>query len=325
MVGNIIALAILVAVVVLFAMLTRRAWRSKRRALKWIGVVLSGLLTVLLGLISVFALIGLFKIYSPRTTPIPNVKISATTDTIAHGKHLADVACAGCHSANDSLPLTGSTRSLSEDFGIDIGTVYAPNLTPASRIKSWSDGELVRAIRVGIDPKGNILAVMTSNHFNEFSDDDLNAIVAYLRNSDAIVRDVPTENLNLLAAIFTGAGLFPDPPLLADKPISAPEKSPHAEYGKYLVTIGGCEDCHGKGFGGSEGGLSPPGPNLTVIVPKWTRDDFLKTIRSGVDPTGHALDPKQMPWKSFAKFDDTELGAIFEFIKTLPVVVKSAK
>jgi hypothetical protein len=60
------------------------------------------------------------------------------------------------------------------------------------------------------------------------------------------------------------------------------------EYGKYLVDVIGCRDCHGDQLQGKVDNGQPdptPGPNLTKIVPGWTEEQFmffLTPVRSRV-------------------------------------------
>jgi mono/diheme cytochrome c family protein len=121
--------------------------------------------------------------------------------------------------------------------------------------------------------------------------------------------------------LLIGAGIFPtsvQPPIT--QPVVAPPAGVTADYGKYLVDVSGCRVCHGENLaGGNPGGFTPVGPNLTVIVPKWNSDaDFVKTIRTGVDPTGHALNPDMMPYKQFSTmYTDDELKAIYLYVHSL--------
>jgi hypothetical protein len=63
-----------------------------------------------------------------------------------------------------------------------------------------------------------------------------------------------------------------------------------------------------------------------AIVPKWSEADFVKTIRSGVNPTGHSLDPDKIPWKDYAAFaNDNDLKAIYAYLQGLTPIVKLAK
>ena len=68
---NIFFLLVMVAVSVLFGWLARRSWKTGNVVSKWAGTILSGLLSVLVGLLSILTVIGLVKAYAPRTAPIP--------------------------------------------------------------------------------------------------------------------------------------------------------------------------------------------------------------------------------------------------------------
>ncbi len=319
MIGNLIGLVVLIALAVFFAWLTRRAWRSKRGPIKWVGVVLAGLPTLLLGLLSVFAAVGMGKIYTPRGSPAPDITVAGTAEQIARGEHLAYAFCAICHSLDNQLPLSGG-RDVGKDSPVPVGELIAANLTPGGRLKDWSDGETFRAIREGIDRDGRPLITMSALSTRNLSDEDLQAVIAYLRSQPAIQNETPPDNPNLLFAIFSGAGLVPEP-----KPITgavvAPPLGATADYGEYIVSYAGCRDCHGANLRGGGGGLTPAGPNLEVVT-GWTQDQFIATMRTGVDPGGHALDPRQMPWESIGKLDDVELLALYEYLRGLTSIQK---
>src|SRR5919199_5615532 len=187
MIGNLIALVVLIALVILFAWLTRRAWRAKRAWVKFPGITLAGLVTLLVALVAIIAGIGMWKVYVQRNVPVAQVKVAGTPEQIARGEHIANVMCAECHNVTGQLPLNGG-RNMSDQFNIPLGNVVPVNLTPAGPLKDWSDGEIIRAIRQGIDKNGRPLFVMlgVSQEFGNFSDDDAQALVAYLRNTPAV-------------------------------------------------------------------------------------------------------------------------------------------
>jgi hypothetical protein len=54
------------------------------------------------------------------------------------------------------------------------------------------------------------------------------------------------------------------------------------------------------------------------VVQGWTVEQFVTTLRTGVDPSGHALDNTQMPWETIGLLDDEELGALYAYLKALP-------
>jgi hypothetical protein len=53
------------------------------------------------------------------------------------------------------------------------------------------------------------------------------------------------------------------------------------------------------------------------VVKGWTIEQFTRTLREGVDPGGHQLDPDLMPWRQFAKGTDDELRAVYEYLRSL--------
>lgn len=314
---NIIGLVILILLVILFAWLVTRAWRSRRAYLKWPGILLAGLLTIILLALTVTAAIGEVKLGVRYNRPVAELKAPNTPELIALGMRFAN-GCAGCHSSTGKLPLDGGKDNMLEG-GPPLGVVYAPNLTPGGVIKDWSDGEVVRAIREGIDDKGRALMIMPSSNFRHLADADVEALLAYLRSQPAVQHDTPERNLNLIAAVLLGAGVFPtaaQPPLT--EPAVAPPAGPTADYGQYLVSISGCRDCHGPALAGSPpGGLAPSGPNLTASVPRWSEADFFTTIRIGITPSGKKLSD-EMPWDQFsAMFTDGDLKAIYAYVHGL--------
>lgn len=315
-----VGVIVLVALVALFSWLAKRAWGSKRKILKWVGLVLAGLLTLIFALALVVALIGFSKLNASQNNPAANVKVASTPDQLARGEKLA-AGCTGCHSSAHHPPLDGGTENFLAG-GPPLGAVYGSNLTPGGDLKDWSDGEIIRAIREGVDDTGRPLLIMPSAGLRNLSDADVQAIVAYLRSQPAVKHDVPEPSMTVLGALFVGAGLFPtsaQPPIT--QPVIAPPAGVTADYGKYLVSFSGCRECHGENLaGGKPGGFTPVGPNLTKIGSTWSEADFVKASRTGVKPDGKAF-TADMPWQEFAAmYSDDDLKAIFAYFKTLSPV-----
>src|SRR5512133_2234908 len=114
---------ILIALIAVFGFLTFRAWKAKNRWLKWVGVTLAGLLTILPTLLLVLALVGYGKLNARFNNPVENIQVARTPAQIARGKQLAN-ACASCHSPGNQPPLSGSNMT-KFDFP-PMGTLYAP-------------------------------------------------------------------------------------------------------------------------------------------------------------------------------------------------------
>ena len=110
MIGNIVSLLVLVLLVVLFAWLAARAWRAKRAFVKWPGVILAGLLTLVFATITVVAVLGFVKLEARHANPVADLKVAGTAEQIARGAQLA-WGCADCHSPAKEPPLSGSTEN----------------------------------------------------------------------------------------------------------------------------------------------------------------------------------------------------------------------
>jgi cytochrome c553 len=314
---DVVGLGVLLVLALLFAFLALRSWRAGRLWVK----LLAGIPTTLLTLLCVaglgLAVYGYSKLNRTYANPVANITVAGTPQQIARGEQIAPI-CADCHSSNHQLSLTG------QDFfaahGPPIGTLWAPNLTPA-HLKSWSDGEIIRAIREGVGKDGRSLVAMPSEVFHNLSDADVQAIVAYLRARPSVEPDTPAKQFNLVGAIMAAA-LLPDevfthqPPIAA--PVSAPPSGPTAEYGHYLSMVMGCTSCHGAQFEGGKPDQEgpPPGPSLVAFVKQHSEADFIKTIRIGITPEGQMLS-KDMPWRSFEKFSDDDLRALYAYITVL--------
>lgn len=298
----------------LFGWLALRAWRARRPLVKWPGVILAGLLAALCVVVTGSALFGLYKVYMPPVAPAPAIEVVRSPEQLNRGERLAHL-CAACHSTSGKPPLDGSAENMVPPMGM----LYAPNLTPSGSLRNWSDGEIIRAIREGVNQNGQALRIMPSNQYHLMSDADVHSLVAYLRSQPPAERQTPEPEVSFLNAVLIGLGIFPigvQPPVTG--PIEAPPLGPTVEHGGYLVTISGCGECHGETLQGGTSQFVPVGPNLPVIVSGWSSAEFIETMRTGVDPYGHKVDPETMPWESYAAaYTDEELEAIYEYILSL--------
>jgi mono/diheme cytochrome c family protein len=131
----------------------------------------------------------------------------------------------------------------------------------------------------------------------------------------------------LVAAVFAAA------------PVLAAYAEDAVARGKYLVTIGGCSDCHTPGsflghpdmarfLAGSDVGFGTPGgvfvgPNLTpddaTGLGKWTAAQIVAAITTGTRPDGRILAPV-MPWRGLAHLTRSDALAIAAYLKSLPPV-----
>jgi len=326
---DITGILILIVVMVTFGFLTTRVWKLKNAFLKWVGVFVAGLLTLIPATLLVLALVGFSKLNAQYDNPVANIQVIGNPAQIARGEHLA-YNCVSCHAPGNELPLSGTNFAAKFDFP-PLGTLYAPNLTPSGNIQDWTDGEVIRAIREGVHKSGRSLLIMPAGSYRNMSDDDVQALVAYLRAQPATGKPTPNNQFNLLGAIFMNLSDFRTAQLSVSS-VSAPQTGTQ-EYGKYMIDIIGCSDCHGDQLQGKVDNGQPgptPGPNLTLIVPQWSEAQFMTFFNTGTMPGGaqvpiltlpSGFSEPRMPWPMVrAVTTDDELKAMYAYLHSLPAV-----
>ena len=322
---NILILIALIALVILFAWLTVRAVRAKRLWVKIVGGIGAGLLTLIFVAVAFLGVKGIATVYFPGAEPASDLKVAAAPAQVARGEYLVNLSCVGCHGAagadgnpTGEQPLSGGWNiAAAEGFGF-MGAMVTENLTPGGRLAGYSDGELFRVLRHSIGPNGHRLGFMAFLPYGQLSNDDTEAIIAYLRSLPPVVTAAPTgDSLNFLGMLLYGSGMFPLPAPAADV-VTAPPPGVTAEYGKYVATFGECAGCHGPDVTGvAASAMSPAVPNPRPIIATWTKEQFVQTMRTGVRPTGAPF-TEGMPWQNAAKMTDNDLAALYAYLKANP-------
>jgi mono/diheme cytochrome c family protein len=292
----------------------------KTRPWRRIGRVLMGLAGVV-----VLAIISLYAISTYRLNrrhdvpPLPKLTLSSDPETLARGGHIATSfgLCTQCH--GDDL---GGKLYLD---GGALGVVYGPNLT---RGRGGIGGILteddwIKAIRYGIGHDGTSLLVMPSEKLAYLAEDDLAALVAYLKQLAPVNRQVPPSELRFLGRILLGAGKLPL--LAAEKVPNLPhllsiDRTPSVNYGLYIANVSSCRGCHRANLSGGsmQAPGSPPASNLTPMgIGQWSEADFVRALRTGIRPNGKTLHPT-MPWQTYRQMTDDELHAIWLYLRSIP-------
>ena len=262
--------------------------------------------------------------------------------TLARGEYIVRnlAACGGCHGENNNPdgPLSGGAEF--KDWRL--GTIRASNITgdSATGVGAWTDAEIVRAIRTGTARDGHLLApVMPYGWLHDMSDEDALAVARYLRSLPPVhneVRDSPNLLFRLARSTFLGPKSSATPP--------PPPRGATPRYGEYLAQHAGlCADCHTPRGGLQQnpdmdrlfaGNAHPPKdfpvnpanltPDTATGIGRWSEADFVRTIRTGVNPAGHALNAF-MPWHQNARMTDEDLRAIYRYLRTLPPIVNATR
>ena len=307
-----------------------------RKILKWTGIIIG---SIVLLLTVVVALRQDLK----YEAPFPQIKASTDSAVIARGKYLAfgPAHCADCHGTPGSqkriekgqeVPLAGGNK-----FALPIGDFFVRNITPDKEtgIGRYTDEEIARMLRYGVRPDGT--AVLPFMPFHNTSDEDLTAIISFLRSQQPVKHNVPDHAPNVVGNIVKAFLLKPVGPT-GEVPKTV-KRDTSAAYGKYLAaSVANCYGCHtnrdmvtgtftGEPFAGGlrmESSFEPEKyyfitPNLTPDstgrIFGWTEEMFIKRFRQGkIYPGTH------MPWGPFSRMSDDELKAIYNYLKSVKPV-----
>jgi mono/diheme cytochrome c family protein len=316
-----------------------------KRVLKWIvGVV--ALLLVLLVALGLYVQLTWDK---PDSRPAPQMTAPRDSATVARGEHIFKYSwhCWGCHAASGgdgNAPPSGGFVFDLRDIGPGFGVYYSRNLTPdsATGLGGWTDGEIVQAIREGITHDRRMLfPLMPVDWLKGMSDQDVLAVVAYLRSLPPVSNPVPEREVSFVAkALMTFKIIKPIEPITA--PVVAPPPGRTVEYGKYVASnLAGCADCHSPRnfqdgsfymdslfaggnfpFGKDEGGplyafARNLRPEPETGIKNWTEEQFMQAVTTGMRPDSTVLTPHMgYPYYKFLREED--LLAVFDFLMSLP-------
>ncbi|MCL4708970.1 cytochrome c [bacterium] len=284
----------------------------------------------------------------PNVGDAPDLTVAATPEVIARGEYLANhvTVCIDCHSTRDfryySGPVTPGTEGKGgEEMTETIGTLRVPNITPAA-IGNWSDGEIARAITAGVDKNGEpLFPMMPYPIYNELGEEDVHAIVAYLRTLPPIQNEVARTQLSFPMNLIVRT--IPKP----YTPKTRPPASDTLAYGKYLNTVSGCHFCHtpvddkgqalpGMDFAGGQEFKFPDGkvvrtanitPEMETGIGAWDRAYFVGRFKEYADsaaahiPVPQGGDNTVMPWTMYAGMTEEDLSAIYSYLRTVKPVV----
>lgn len=297
---------------------------------------------------------GYLSTMKPAQRPASAEKVDATPERVARGKYLVEtvIGCVDCHSDFDLKtytfpPTPGSEYQGGFCFDKDNagfpGKVCAQNITQDADtgLGSWTDGEILRAFREGVSRDGTALfPMMPYPYLKNMSDEDAKSVVAFLRTVPAVKKETQKGYIDFPVNLFIK---FEPKPLAA--PVPEPDHTDTVAYGKYLANMA-CAECHtpvdstmhplpGKDFHGGrvfDLSLASPGfkvasanltPDDATGIGQKTRENFIAQFKAFADPEYRGMKvPGEhntlMPWVRFAQMKDEDLGAIYDYLKTVP-------
>jgi mono/diheme cytochrome c family protein len=289
-----------------------------KRVFKYLGYFLGALALLIAVAAAVVYGMSARKLGRSHSVAVKPVTIPADPASVIRGRHIAETrGCIDCHGGD-----FGGAKVIDDPA---VGLMWGPNLTggKGGLAAGFNDVDWVRAIRHGVSKEGRALVLMPSIEYAHFSDDDLGALIAYLKTVPKVDRERVAITVGPVARVLMLAGEIK---LAAEHIDHAGLRPPTVipgvtvDYGRYLSA--GCMGCHGEQFaGGRIPGTPPdwpPARNLTSAgdLARWSEQDFLRVLETGVRPDGRQLNPV-MPL-AFGKMNDTEKKALWVYLKTLP-------
>jgi mono/diheme cytochrome c family protein len=311
------------------------------------GGAVAGLLAV-----GVLGLVGYVQMNWDRTFdgPMPDIKASEDPAVIDRGRYIvfAGAHCGTCHGDSEQIEkgFAGEEVPLSGGFEIIIppGTFTVPNITPDDEtgIGKFTDGELARALRHGTGRDGR--ALFPFMPFQHLTDEDLTAVISYLRSQEPVNKKQPVRDLSFIGKAVMALVMEPEQP--TRDVLASRKQEVSVEYGKYLAyDVANCYGCHtnrdlasgefiGEPFGGGLRFPSDADPTKIVVPPNLTKhatgrlsrfnteELFVSRMRAGgMIPlgtrNGKPVPGSPMPWGAIGKMSDNDLKAIYMFLDSL--------
>ncbi len=178
---------------------------------------LIGIAATLTAAVAGIAATTAFRQHRTFEAPYPTIKASQDPKVIERGRYLAYglAHCVDCHGEQlqskrqpgQEVPLTGGA-----EFHLPFGVFRTPNITPdrETGIGARRDEDLARMLRHGVRPDGT--AVLPFMPFANLTDDDLTAVISFLRTQKPVRHEVPPHEVNALGSLIKAFMLEPQGP-----------------------------------------------------------------------------------------------------------------
>lgn len=231
---------------------------------------------------------------------------------LERGKHIARTrGCFGCHGQQ----LQGQVFA---DEWIWVGTAVAPNLAKYAR--EHTDATIEAAVRQGIGHDGKALWSMPSYNFVLLNDEDVAALIAFLRSSPVVEKDLPKPDLGFQARLRIVRGEAQHMAEWADRMpnlLLNENDDPQLVRGEYIAKTT-CNECHGFDLRGDTA-MDMIMPDLAILA-AYSDSDFQRLMQTG-EAIGGRTELRLMTMVAkdrFAYFTQDELKDLLAYLRTLP-------
>ena len=325
--------------------------------------MLRAIVASVIAIVTMLAMLAAYlQVALPRRADAPNINFTLTQEMKDRGVYLAEhvLVCADCHSQRDwsrfggpvvepqgagrgcvtsEVSLTGRLRDENQFSGLAIQSedyfpeyLCVPNITPhATGIVDWSDGELLRAIREGINRDDNAMfPIMPYHIYRDLTGVDGLSVISWMRDLPPVEEAARPREVNFPMNVLVKR--WPRPVYALTKPLNLED---NVEYGNYLSHMARCNYCHTQRWGQSledspnfmmAGGVkfmigkySVESTNLTSHedgIKGWTREDFIRRFKSYEEYDSDAIN-SWMNWEAYSGMTEADLGAIYDYLQSL--------
>lgn len=269
-------------------------------------------------------------------------------DLLAKGQYVFALAggCA-CH----TVPKGGALNAGGRAFPIPLGTVYSTNITQDKEtgLGNWTDQQIRDAMVKGIRPDGSkIIPVMPYEAYSGMAQEDLTALIAYLRTLKSVKKATPELKSWALFVRSLGIPIYLKAFGRFSTPATQAPKS-GVERGKYLVEhVSLCSDCHTPRnsigvpnrslyLAGASKKINPMGEDVPNITPDketgigdWKREDIAELLSTGTKPDldnvqGLMYEVIQGAPYGFKDMKREDALAIADYLKSIPPLKNKIK
>jgi mono/diheme cytochrome c family protein len=306
-----------------------------KKSIKITGVIIG---TFLLLLVVFGSYIHLADTPTYASVKVSEIQVKVDSQRIALGQKLVESNCAGCHKSKAGK-FEGTY--VDDPDAAALGSIYSSNITqhPKYGIGAYTDGELYRLLRTGVKKNNNLMLPIMPLWVN-CSDEDIYAMIAYLKSDHKAVQAVATDHPDYEPTFLAKALMkfaFRPTPYRSSYP-ERPAPTHTVALGEYLVEGDYlCYFCHSGNI--AEANLLAPkeSPNYLgggtvfslpdaskLVVPSlrmdgesaistWSYEEFHQALKYGITPDGEVW---QEPMKPYTLLDSTETQAIYAYLST---------
>lgn len=315
-----------------------------KKLAKILGAVVGVIVVLVLGFV---LYVQLTYAHDYGTVPLPTITASQDPAVIARGAYVTHAVahCSACHGSGESVTKKELPADLDDLRGGYVlkagpfGTFYPANLTPDDTgIAKLSDPQIARAVRHGVSADGQYAPLMAMA-VGPMADEDLVAVISYLRSIKPQKNAIPKDEWGLLAKALSSKFT----PRMTSAPPFVKEGAASKERGEYLALgpalCGGCHSPRDPMNGFALTGVVLSGANkpdtdssdrtYEVIAPNLTPDPETGVLSGYNTPSefidrfrkvGRTTKGSPMPWENFKRMTDADLESLFLYLKSIPPV-----